>query len=130
MDKKEIKIEFNPFSLLSRYAALCGVASIVFPFFVGLEGVYTGFIFGAAAISLFIAARKSDTATGAATFGLVMGIIGILCCFFFYASMYLFFSVASEPENNSELMSVFETVLSSYGMTMEDFVAAVRSSVI
>ena len=107
--------------LCARYGALCSVFGILFTWLDYPDGMYIGFVLGIAAASLGILAKKSGSAKGSATFGIVFGIIGAIFCAFLYFGLSSFYTFIRDPETGKQVLPMMEQLLSSYGLTIENF---------
>lgn len=107
--------------MCARYSAAAAVFGILFTWLDYPEGIYIGFVLAVAAVSLGRFAKKSGSAKGSATFGIVFGIIGAIFCAFLYFGMSSFYNLIRDPETGKEAFTLMEQLLSSYGLSVQNF---------
>ncbi|MCQ2401219.1 MAG: hypothetical protein MJ059_04770 [Lachnospiraceae bacterium] len=116
----------DQYTMFSRYSLFCGVFSILMPFIDYPNGIFSGFIFGIAAVTLSILANQDRKKHTAAKAGRITGIIGILICVMLFCSFYNFYSLVSDPETSDQMISFLSEFLGSYGVSFESFISALR----
>ncbi len=107
--------------LCARYSSLAAIFGILFTWLDYPEGIYIGFVLGVAAAGLGIYAKKSGSSRGSATIGVVFGIIGAIFCAFLYFGISSFYTLIRDPGTGKEAFAMLEQLLSSYGLTMQNF---------
>lgn len=116
----------DQYTMFSRYSLFCGVFSFLMPFIDYPNGIFTGFIFGAAAITLSILACKEKKKHTCAKIGRITGILGVILSSVLFYSFYSFYSLASNPETSGQVISFLSEFLGNYGLSIESFISTLR----
>ena len=125
MDNMVIKIDIE--KMLSRYSLLCGILAFLLCFNSFKDGMYDGFVLGAAAVVLSAVSKKGGEKRTGAKFGMALGIISILFSVFLYYGFSMFYTLTKDPVNGPQFLSMIEELLQNYGMKLEDFLYPLRS---
>lgn len=116
----------DQYTVFSRYSLFCGVFGILMPFLDYPDGIFSGFVFGVAAVTLSIIACRDRKKHTCAVLGRITGILSILLTALLFYSFYSFYTIAGDPETSGQIISFLSDFLQSYGISFESFISTLR----
>lgn len=120
MNDKKIFDRSKVFIKSGRYSLCIAIIGLLLYFMYFPSGIYNGFFFGVMAVAVGIVGKKYEPKARVAA-GIIMGIIVIgLTCISYY-SLYLIYGYLSDPVLGPRITSMFSSVLSQYGISIDVF---------